>query len=132
MAKDVLARMRTSLDLDKAGGAANLHFEQAQWQALTGDHTGAIATLEEAFSTRTIMPIYILVRPAFDPIREHPDFIDLKPAILPASTKNAQLPVWHLLKVDADPLRQNSDFADGLVAWVISHKMQKEDETRWL
>lgn len=77
MAKEALARMRTSLDLDKVGGAKNLHFEEAQWQALTGDHAGAIATLEEAFASRTIMPIYIQIRPAFDPIKDHPDFIDL-------------------------------------------------------
>lgn len=77
MAKEALARMRTSLDLDKVGGAKNLHFEEAQWQALTGDHAGAIATLEEAFASRTIMPIYIQKRPAFDPIKDHPDFIDL-------------------------------------------------------
>ena len=77
MAKETLRRMRTSLDLDKAGGAANLHIDEAKWQALTGDHQGAIATLEEAFASQTIMPPSIFMWPGFDVIQEHPDFIDL-------------------------------------------------------
>lgn len=79
LAKDTLARMRTSIDIDKAGGAKNYNIaEEAQWLVLTGDHDGAVAALEARFETDTIIPDYMLsLWPVIDLIRDHPGFIDL-------------------------------------------------------